>query len=68
MICSGEFEIVSEDSSEFGGKSGGKLWSPVGDQGIVEAKMQECVFEKEFGDSVKDTSLLTNKYSILPAS
>ena len=51
MVGSGEERIVVEEFSEFFGKGGGKLWTVIRDNLIIESKAEVDLVEKEGGNS-----------------
>ena len=51
VICSGEFDIIVEESCQFSGKGGCELWASVGYQRVMEAEAFEYMMKKMFGHS-----------------
>ena len=52
VVCGGKSNIVFKDFSEFSGKCRGKLWSSVGDEGIMKSEAFEYMVEKELGNAI----------------
>ena len=51
VVGSGEEKVVVEEFSEFFGKGGGKLWTVIRDNLIIESKAEVDLVEKEGGNS-----------------
>ena len=51
VICSGEFDIVVEESCQFSGKGRCELWASVGYQRVMETEAFEYMVKKMFGHS-----------------
>ena len=51
-VCSGESDVIFEDSSKFLGERRSKLGSSVGDESVVKSKAFEYVVEEELGNTI----------------
>ena len=51
VIRGEEFDIIVEESCQFSGKGGCKLWASVGYQRVMEAEVFEYMVKKMFGHS-----------------
>ena len=51
VICSGELDIIVEESCQFSGEGRCELWASVGYQGVMEAEAFEHMVEEKFGHS-----------------
>ena len=56
VIGSRKADIVFEDSSEFSGEGGSKLWATIQDKGIMDSKVFEHIIKKELGNTVRVNS------------
>ena len=51
VICSGELDIIVEESCQFSGEGGCEFWASVRYQGVVEAETFEHMVKEKFGHS-----------------
>ena len=52
VVSRGEADIIFKNTGEFASKGRGKLWAPVGDDGVIQAKAFEYIVKKELGNSI----------------